>query len=126
MNLVVPATNQEHVRPDERTALDLSIQLVLRHELSAVNAKHAQSAAVVTDKDTTVIDEWCSVRGPGQFNPPDDLARFGVKLPYHYLRSPQRERHPSRQGLRSNRLQRAPAAREAGQADRKQRPSLPD
>ena len=78
---MVPATNQQQIRPDEWTALDLSIQLVLRHELSAVGTKHVQGAAIVSDKDAAVIDEWCSVRGPGQFDPPDNLTRFGIKFP---------------------------------------------
>ena len=31
MNFVITTANQQQVRPDERTALDLSVQLVLRH-----------------------------------------------------------------------------------------------
>ena len=81
MNLMVTTANQQQIRPDEWTTLDLSIQLVLRHELSAVGTKHAQGAAIVSDKDAAVIDEWCSVGWSGQFDSPDNLTRFGIKLP---------------------------------------------
>ena len=81
MNLMIPTANQQQTRPDKWPALNLSIQPVLRHKLPAVDTKHEQGAAVVTDKDAAVIDEWSSVRGSGQFDPPDNLTRFDVKFP---------------------------------------------